>query len=98
MCQPMVMMLVLPRQAELTSTTGPGSRKRRISPTGKSCLERAMAASPVLQQQAWRRSTVPSGHRSVRHGLAIDLRLEADHELAAAQIEHRPLDHGGLRQ
>ena len=31
MCQPMVMMLVSSLKAELTSTIGPGSRKRRMS-------------------------------------------------------------------
>src|SRR5687768_5639827 len=36
MCHPIVMMLVLPFHAELTSTMGPGSRKRRTSSTGKS--------------------------------------------------------------
>src|SRR4026208_2193781 len=36
MCQPMVMMLVLALHAELTSTIGPGSRKRRMLDTGKS--------------------------------------------------------------
>ena len=36
MCQPMVMMLFLPFQCELTSTIGPGSMSRRISETGKS--------------------------------------------------------------
>ena len=35
-CQPIVMMLVSPFQAELTSTMGPGSRNRRIFDTGKS--------------------------------------------------------------
>src|SRR5205814_2555514 len=40
MCQPMVMMFVLPFQAELTSTIGPGSRKRRTFSTGKSRLRR----------------------------------------------------------
>ena len=39
MCQPMVMMLVLPFQAELTSTIGPGSRKRRMLDTGKSVFQ-----------------------------------------------------------
>ena len=38
MCQPIVMMLVLPLHAELTSTIGPGSRKRRTFDTGKSFL------------------------------------------------------------
>src|SRR5262245_32018115 len=37
-CQPMVMMLVLPFEAELTSTIGPGSRKRRTWETGRSFL------------------------------------------------------------
>jgi hypothetical protein len=37
-CQPMVMMLDFPFQAELTSTIGPGSRNRRISERGKSCF------------------------------------------------------------
>src|SRR2546421_9063440 len=36
MCQPIVMMLVSPFHRELTSTIGPGSRKRRVLPTGKS--------------------------------------------------------------
>src|SRR6516225_11926952 len=40
-CQPMVMMLVWPLHAELTSTIGPGSRKRRIWETGRSFLEAA---------------------------------------------------------
>src|SRR5262245_893596 len=40
-CQPMVMMLVWPFQAELTSTTGPGSRKRRIWETGRCFLGEA---------------------------------------------------------
>src|SRR5215468_5441097 len=40
-CQPMVMMLVWPLHAELTSTIGPGSRKRRIWETGRSFLEEA---------------------------------------------------------
>ena len=38
MCQPMVMMFVSPLWAELTSTIGPGSRKRRTLETGKSFL------------------------------------------------------------
>jgi hypothetical protein len=33
MCQPMVMMLVLPLHAELTRTIGPGSRNRRTDPS-----------------------------------------------------------------
>lgn len=33
-CQPSVMTLRWPFHAELTSTTGPGSRKRRTSSTG----------------------------------------------------------------
>src|SRR5689334_21034754 len=37
-CQPRVMMLVWPLHAELTSTMGPGSRKRRIWETGRSVL------------------------------------------------------------
>src|SRR5688572_3779238 len=37
-CQPMVMISVSPFHAELTSTIGPGSRKRRMSETGKSRL------------------------------------------------------------
>jgi hypothetical protein len=38
MCQPIVMMLVLPFHTELTSTIGPGSRNRRTLDTGKSFL------------------------------------------------------------
>src|SRR4030095_5109423 len=34
MCQPIVMMLDVPRHVELTSTIGPGSRNRRISSNG----------------------------------------------------------------
>lgn len=46
-CQPSVMMLVLPFQAELISTIGPGSRKWRTSETGKSLLRNArMIALP----------------------------------------------------
>src|SRR5436190_15485690 len=44
MCQPIVMMLVLPFQAELTSTIGPGSRNRRIFDTGKSFFVKALIA------------------------------------------------------
>src|SRR5947207_15526005 len=43
-CQPMVMMLVSPFQAELTSTIGPGSRNRRICDTGKSFFVKALIA------------------------------------------------------
>src|SRR5438270_4276768 len=35
MCQPIVMMFALPFHAELTSTMGPGSRKRRMLSTGE---------------------------------------------------------------
>jgi hypothetical protein len=36
MCQPIVIRLRWPRHAVLTSTIGPGSRKRRACSTGKS--------------------------------------------------------------
>ena len=45
MCHPMVMMLRLPFHAELTSTIGPGSRKRRTSSTGKSRFRMDQCAS-----------------------------------------------------
>src|SRR5438067_2904610 len=43
-CQPMVMMLLSPFQAELTSTIGPGSRNRRIFDMGKSFFVTALIA------------------------------------------------------
>ncbi len=43
-CQPMVMMLVSPFQAELTKTIGPGSRSRRIFDTGRSFFVTAFIA------------------------------------------------------
>src|SRR5882672_6880414 len=57
MCQPMVMMLVAPLWAELTSTIGPGSRKRRTLATGKSVLvyfgmiSQALLRSPDAAQR-----------------------------------------------
>ena len=47
-CQPMVMMLVLPFQAELTRTIGPGSRNRRIFDTGKSFFVKVLISLPVF--------------------------------------------------
>jgi hypothetical protein len=35
-------------------------------------------------------------NRSARYRRGIEFRLEADHQLAAAKIEDRPLDHGRL--
>src|SRR5579862_931894 len=43
-------------------------------------------------------SLLATRHSLFRDLLAVKLRLEADHELAAADIEHRPLDHRRLRQ
>jgi hypothetical protein len=40
----MVMMFVRPFQAELTSTIGPGSRKRRMFETGKSFFLKTFTA------------------------------------------------------
>src|SRR5437667_11310504 len=61
MCQPIVIMLVLPFQAELTSTIGPGSRNRRIFDTGKSFFAKALielcpvlpVAMPLLDHTTW---------------------------------------------
>src|SRR5439155_22773830 len=48
MCQPIVMMFRWPLCAELTKTTGPGSKKRRTFATGKSAfLWVFMRASPA---------------------------------------------------
>ena len=51
MCQPIVMMFALPCHAELTSTMGPGSRKLRISSTGKSLFAYRFTASRRLLQR-----------------------------------------------
>src|SRR5271170_1122289 len=64
-CQPMVMMLAFPCRAELTSTTGPGSRNRRISETGRSFflylfMLRQSGFLPVI-------GTVWSLHESQQH-------------------------------
>src|SRR5579875_82772 len=45
-CQPMVMMFALPCQLEETSTTGPGSRYRRMRLTGKSLFSKSRGMDP----------------------------------------------------
>src|SRR5208282_3860662 len=50
----------------------------------------------LINWQCGSSSGPASAPRSDR--LAVEFRLESDHELAAAEVEHRPLDHRRLRQ
>ena len=51
MCQPMVMMSRSPLKAELTRTTGPGSKNRRAFSTGKSCFLNFFMGGPSSVKQ-----------------------------------------------
>lgn len=96
MCHPMVMMLVLPFHAELTSTMGPGSRKRRTSSTGKSRFRIGSGGGVgqpdkrLEQPRALARGTAP--------GLAQPLGPEHEAAVFAAGRNHLDLMPGTYRR
>src|ERR1700694_1368150 len=76
----------------MTSTATMVSRHSRRRPTKRHRRTRLIATAAI------RIAIGRQPASSDRNLLAVKLRLEADQQFAAAEIEHRPLDHGRLSQ